>query len=80
MQISLINKKKATTETVKCLFGKPVWHICTFNQTIIHIFFKIGRLICLVALVSTVLASSLFVLDLTQFGDVEKNPGPNSGD
>ena len=35
MQI-ILEIKKATTKTVKCLFGEPVWLICTFHQTIIH--------------------------------------------
>ena len=38
----------------------------------------IYRLGCLV-LVAVIIQNSLFVLDLTQFGDVEINPGPNSG-
>ena len=39
----------------------------------------IYRLCCLVVLVAVIIQSFLFVLDLTQFGDVEINPGPNSG-
>ena len=38
----------------------------------------IYRLGCLVVLVAVIIQSSSFVLDLTQFGDVEKNPGPKS--
>ena len=40
------------------------------------IFHLISRLGCLVVLVAAVIEDFLFVLDLTQFGDVEKNPGP----
>ena len=37
-------KKEPTTKiNCQCLFGKPVWHICTFHQTIIHgNFFKLS--------------------------------------
>ena len=41
--------------------------------------YLICRLGCLVLLVTAVVQSSSSVLDLTQFGDVEKNPGPHTG-
>ena len=42
----------------------------------VHLIFRLGYLVLLVAVV---IQSSSSVLDLTQFGDVEKNPGPMSG-
>ena len=51
----------------------------SFSMLINYFFHLMCRLSCLVVLVAAVIPSSLFVLDLTQFGDVEKNPGPNSG-
>ena len=39
----------------------------------------IYRLGCRVVLVAVIIQSCSFILDLTQFGDVEINPGPNSG-
>ena len=44
-----------------------------------HFVPSIYRLGCLAVLVAVIIQSSSFVLDLTQFGDVEINPGPNSG-
>ena len=46
------------------------------NDRFVPLIYRLG---CLVVLVAVIIQSFLFVLDLTQFGDVEINPGPNSG-
>ena len=47
--------------------------------SLIYFVHVICRLGCLVVLVAVVIHISLLALDLTQFGDDEKNPGPLSG-
>ena len=74
----ILNAKRLMQDQVMLNYNvlKELLSYMFFTDHFVPLIYRLG---CLVVLLAAIILTFSVVFDLTQFGDVEKNPGPNLG-